>query len=198
MLASNYEFSLIDEHGNSSEFFTHPEYNRYCASQDGDIYNLNSHKFMTQIPNYKGYLTIHASKAERDKRYFSHRFVYECCNNLILNANEQIDHINRDKTNNHLANLRVVNNTTNSLNKHENEEVSSLPDDAIEINEYGAHQLTNLYYSPSNECCYRVSEIHVFKIPFRKIGKRDLLAIQLQDIKSKHTIICLSKLKRLL
>ena len=199
MLASNYEFSLIDEHGNSSEFFTHPEYNRYCASQDGDIYSLKTHRMLKQSPD-PIYYKIALYKNDKVKKYRSHRFVYESCNNRLLDESEIIDHINQNKLDNRLCNLRVGDYHLNSLNKYNHIEVSEIPTDLIKINNYGTHKFTNFYFSPSVECCYAYYMRYWFCLPFHEhmVDGKSYKRLAITDDENKMTELQLIKLKRLI
>ena len=63
----------------------------------------------------------------------------------------QIDHINRDKTDNHINNLRWVSNTENQYNLGSKkgihyEYVDEIPDESIVVDTYGAHKFENYYY----------------------------------------------------
>lgn len=51
------------------------------------------------------------------KNYKCHRIIYEMFNNISLKPNEQIDHINRQKTDNRIDNLRVVTSAQNARNR---------------------------------------------------------------------------------
>ena len=102
------------------ELFNHPIYQDYaCNIHTGDIYSLknNQVKLMSQPTDSKGYFQITLCKENNKKLYRSHRFIYECYHNKILPKNICVDHIDRNRKNNNINNLREVNNFTNSLNK---------------------------------------------------------------------------------
>lgn len=46
-----------------------------------------------------------------------HRIIYELCNDLVINENMEIDHIDGDKENNNINNLRMVKREVNVRNK---------------------------------------------------------------------------------
>jgi hypothetical protein len=77
----------------------------------GDWINYNNVK-----PHPNGYKIVTIKK----KRYLVHRLVYKLHNpdwNIYdTSSDNQIDHINMDKSNNKIENLRVVNNSLNNLN----------------------------------------------------------------------------------
>lgn len=66
--------------------------------------------------NSKGYLQI----TYECKKYLVARLVYETFHNIILKKEEQIDHIDRNKKNNMIENLRLVNNMQNQYNTCKN------------------------------------------------------------------------------
>jgi len=73
-------------------------------------------KLKKMKPNMKGYLNVKINK----KKFQFHRLVYYSHNltwNIYDNSHDnQIDHIDNNKLNNNINNLRVVNNSENQLN----------------------------------------------------------------------------------
>lgn len=59
-----------------------------------------------------GYVTIGIDK----KRYYAHRIIWEMLHGIIP-ANAQIDHINGNRSDNRICNLRIVSNHENSKNQ---------------------------------------------------------------------------------
>lgn len=51
------------------------------------------------------------------KSYKNHRILYQIYNNVILEPDDIIDHIDMDKTNNSKENLRIVNDSQNNMNR---------------------------------------------------------------------------------
>jgi len=85
----------------------------YEATKEGKILNIFGQE-IKQRPHHKGYLIFceyNADKYEhvrkKRKTWRSHRFVWEYFNGKIPEGLE-IDHINGDKTDNRLENLRLV------------------------------------------------------------------------------------------
>ncbi len=69
------------------------------------------------VANSNGYLTfkVHLGKG-RYKFFSAHRFIAECCAGRALGSDEHLDHIDEDKHNNALSNLRIVSRSINRLN----------------------------------------------------------------------------------
>lgn len=184
---------------NSNQFkityFKHPIYQDYACDSDGNIYSFkkNELKLIKQSTDTKGYFQINVYRDGIQRKFRSHRFIYECCHNKILNKNIEIDHIDRNQKNNDINNLREVNRLTNILNRHYNKEVNKFPDDVIKILEYNFHKFENLWFSPSTNCCYRISDGYIFEIPFDSIKR-----VNFRDINKIRTYICLNKLRKIL
>ena len=185
-------------------YFKHPIYKDYASDENGNIYSFKSGeaKIINPCENYKGYLRFGICNNGKVKRYQVHRFVYECLNNRLIENEYEIDHLDKDKKNNSITNLRFVSRTTNILNRYENEEVDELPEDSIKIIKYNDHLFDNIYFSPSNSCLYKISEGYKFKIEFKKyqIKNKDKIyfnySTQVRDINNKPVNICLNKLRK--
>ena len=178
------------------DLFDHPIFNEYaCDVITGDIYSLknNQIKLLKQSTDNKGSLFFYIYDDGKRKHYYSHRFIYECYENEILDKNIEIDHQDKNKLNNSINNLRKVNRTTNQLNRYNNEEVNELPDDKIEVIEYNFHYFQNLWFSPSNNCLYKISDGYIFRIPFKSQGR-----IRINDNNKQSICFYLNKLRKIL
>jgi len=99
----------------------HPIIIGYVANEEGEIaridetslFPLDSIKIVKQTLKDTGYLCF--TDSLRKKSMVSHRFVYECFYGLIPKG-LVIDHINTDKTDNRLCNLRAVSVAENNAN----------------------------------------------------------------------------------
>lgn len=107
----------------------HPIYTNYEASNFGNIRSLNYNKTgktkeIKQCLHTGGYPYFTVCVDGKSKKILSHRFIWECWNNLIPEGLE-IDHIDTDRTNNSLSNLRQGTPKENSNNviscKHRSE-----------------------------------------------------------------------------
>ena len=99
---------------NQKTFASHPIYVDYEAATDGIIRNKRLRKNIGAVIN-SGYMQICVYSNNKKKKYYlSHRFIVECFCGEIPNG-FVIDHINRDKLDNRLDNLRVVTQQQNCL-----------------------------------------------------------------------------------
>ena len=189
---------------NKISYFKHLIYKDYASDENGNIYSLKFEKIRLIKPyenNKFGYFKFNIYNYGKVKKYYVHRFVYECVNNELIENGYEIDHLDRNSKNNQISNLRMVSSTTNNLNRFSNEEVVELPEDAIKIIKYNDHLFENIYFSPSNNCLYKYSDDYFFKIQFKKYKNNEnyfIYKTQVNDINEKSVHICLNKLRKTL
>ena len=115
----------------------------------------------------------------------------------------EVDHINHDRTDYHLENLRWVSREENQRNRTsykniecEYIEYDDMPDDLVEVRDYGKYSFEDYYYSPDNNRFYFDSGINlrVLHINFNKYGSAFVNA---RNTEGKNTTIYFTKFKRL-
>jgi hypothetical protein len=112
----------------------------------------------------------------------------------------EVDHINRDRTDYHLSNLRWVSHSENLLNMIGSrngivyEYVDDIPDDALVVKDYGKHEFEDFYFY--EDVFYKFDGINYRKLHIND-RKDGLLSVFVKDIKGKNTQICYSKFKRI-
>ena len=94
-------------------------YEDYSIDEDGNVYSMKSGELKKLKPtkNSCGYLQVALSKNGKVKIFKVHRLVYKTFIKDILKDME-IDHIDKDKTNNKLNNLRLVTHQQNNFNRN--------------------------------------------------------------------------------
>lgn len=97
---------------------TPPNFNNYILYSDGRLFSKTKNKFMKPHKNHLGYLTLVLIDNDKKNRCKGlHRLLGET---FIPNPDnkKEIDHIDRNKTNNNLDNLRWATRSENNLNKN--------------------------------------------------------------------------------
>ena len=114
-----------------------------------------------------------------------------------------VDHINHDRTDYRLENLRWVSHKENLQNKssfkgveYEYIEYDDMPDDLVEVKDYGKYRFEDYYYSPENNRFYFDTGVNlrVLHINFNKYGSAFVYA---RNTEGKSTSIMFTKFKRL-
>jgi len=90
-------------------------YSNYLIYKNGSVYSKNYNKFLKPTLNSWGYLQVSLWKNSKRKRHLIHRLVAEY---YIPNSDNkpQVDHIDRNKQNNSILNLKWVNKSENGIN----------------------------------------------------------------------------------
>jgi hypothetical protein len=98
-------------------FMKIPGHENYKASTKGRTFSIKKNKFLKPRVSNNGYYQIYLYKDKKGKNYLLHRLV---AFTFLFNEEgyEQVDHIDRDKTNNNLHNLRFCSSAQNHYNKN--------------------------------------------------------------------------------
>ena len=140
--------------------------------------------------NQRGYYSVSLNR----RHYLKHRIIAK---QFIKNPNNYncVDHMNRDRTDNHISNLKWASHSINSRNKSSNCGVEYVyinydeaPRDLIIVTDYGNHEFVDYYYSPSNELFYydNDSQLRILHINiYRNIYKY----VKLLDVNNKRVNI---------
>ena len=135
-------------------------------------------------------------------KYLKHRVI---ATQFIPNPDnlEFVDHINRNRSDNHIDNLRFVSHADNMRNRsgimnveYNIIEYDYLPDDLIEVDEYNGYQFQDYYYSPNTNRFYLDTGVNCRElyINFNAAGNA---YVRVCDINRFSTSIYFTKFKRL-
>jgi hypothetical protein len=136
--------------------------------------------------------------------YLKHRIIatHFLPNDLPL-IKTDVDHINHDRSDYRLENLRWVSHKENLQNKssfkgieYEYIEYDDMPDDLVEVRDYGKHEFEDYYYSSDNNRFYFDTGINlrVLHINFKKNGSAFVNVISTEG---KQVQIMFTKFKKL-
>jgi len=94
-----------------------PNFPKYKLNKKTNkVFNLKNIKYMKTHLDKDGYVVITLNNEIKDRPYGLHRIVYSAHNPTEDISLFQIDHINCDKTNNNIDNLRTATNSQNQMN----------------------------------------------------------------------------------
>ena len=94
-----------------------PNYPNYSLDlNNNEVYSNYKKGYLKKRINYKGYYEIELSKNNKQKIFKLHRLIYEVYYGTIPDK-MQVDHIDNNRQNNNIENLRLVTNQQNSFNQ---------------------------------------------------------------------------------
>lgn len=93
--------------------------NYFIFYDDGRVYKLNKKRRVYSLITKKnsGYQMVSCRDKGKIKSFYLHRLIYQAFNPEENIDRKQIDHIDRDRSNNKIDNLRCVNRRENLLNR---------------------------------------------------------------------------------
>jgi hypothetical protein len=86
-----------------------------CNPETGEVFGVKGNRIIRKSAN--GYIVISINNNCKKYNIQSHQFIWYWVYGKVV---EQIDHINRDKSDNRICNLREVSNGQNQWNKKSN------------------------------------------------------------------------------
>ena len=139
-------------------------------------------------------------------QYYKHRIVavHFLPNDQPLIKTE-VDHINRDKTDYHIENLRWVSIKENNINKssHLGVEYEIIDyedlddDDLVEVRDYGKHNFEDYYYSPNNNLFYFDTGVNLRVLHINFDKRNGSAFVYTRNTENKSTRIYFTKFKKL-
>lgn len=104
------------------EFRIIPDFENYQISNDGIVQNVKTGRCLSYETDKDGYFRVQLCKNNKKFKRFVHRLVAQT---FIENPESLpiVDHIDRDKQNNHVSNLRWTSHSGNSRNLDSNRKV---------------------------------------------------------------------------
>ena len=99
----------------TKEWMIVKNFDDYKISNYGDIFSIKSNQMLKLTKDANGYYNIKLINNDGIKKLLIHRVVYDTFKGII-DSSKVIDHIDRNKTNNHINNLREFTYSENSQN----------------------------------------------------------------------------------
>ena len=164
------------------------------------IRKKSNKKILAECLNSYDYFVCSLNK----KQYYKHRLIaLQFIPNDDPEHKTQINHINHDRTDNHLTNLRWVSQSDNQKNKtaHINDIIyeyfDTIDEEAIEITDYGKYKFEFYYFVEKEDSFYYYNGKQYRKLHVNYQKRDDLYVVNMYDINNKFRKIYLNKFKRL-
>lgn len=92
----------------TGEWLTHPIFNDYLGSKDGEVFSLRSLKRINGQKKAKyGYIVMHLKLNKETVYITQHEFIFECFHGL-MSDNSELTHCNMIEADNSLTNLKLL------------------------------------------------------------------------------------------
>ena len=195
----------------SNEFvrmINHPRY-EMMVDFPHTIRRIDNKKTVSECENTTGYLQVHLNDGNGQKLYSKHKLIAE---QFIDNPDglPQVDHIDHNRKNNRISNLRWVSASTNSFNRASHsgvryEFIDDIPEDAVVIDFYNVRaerrefEADKYYYyfnEESNEDLYyaKIDE-NVYKILHININRSGSRVVRLMDTNNRAVSVVINRFK---
>lgn len=170
-------------------------FENYEISDFGRIRNISKGKYLNGWNNGNGYrrVTLYGKNGNR-KKFYVHRLVASAFVERENEEQDQIDHRDQNKTNNHCSNLRWVSSKENNNNKTA-EYVDEISDESTVVENYSKWKFEFLYFDSETDRFYYYNGLkyRVQPIYYTKSGNARVYAT---DVNNKQRAICYNKFKK--
>ena len=166
-----------------------------------DIRKKSTGKIVSESLNGEGYVCLKLNGVQ----YKKHRIVaIQFIENDLPLIKTEVDHINRERGDFHIENLRWVSRKENNLNKSSFKGVEcefidyeETPDDLVQVNDYGVHEFEDYYYSPDNNLFYFDTGVNlrILHINFKK--ENGSAYVYARDKENRKVSIYFTKFKKI-
>ena len=175
------------------------EYYEISINYPYSIRNKKTNKIVSEYTETTGYIRLNLNGS----KYHKHRLVAK---QFINNPNNLscVDHINHNRTDNRISNLRWISYSENNKNKTSNNNIIYTyfdyadfdDEDMIQVNEYNNHEFENYYYNPNKNKFYfdngvNYRELH---INYKKDG---LAFVNMVNTNNKFVNVYYNKFKKM-
>ena len=159
-----------------------------CRAYPHQIRKRSNKRIVTEHLHNNGYLRCTIN----NKKYLKHRLIalqwipnpdgYKC-----------VDHVNHNRVDNRIENLRWTSNNRNANNRFDQQFVNEIPDEAICVDDYNNHRFEDLYFY--DDVFYKYNGIN-YAIKPKYLNRAGNYEIKVSDVNSIQRNINYSKFKR--
>jgi len=129
-------------------------YENYLIYEDGRVYSKKNSRFIKNRNNTNGYLITDLSKNSKKKTFYIHRLIaLHYVDNPHPDKYNVVDHLDRNRLNNNITNLRWVNHTINMANQpiHKNNKLG----EQYIVYKYGSYTNPYIFQITRNKILHR-------------------------------------------
>ena len=129
-------------------------YENYLIYEDGRVYSKKNSRFIKNRNNTNGYLITDLSKNSKKKTFYIHRLIaLHYVDNPDPDKYNVVDHLDRNRLNNNITNLRWVNHTINMANQpiHKNNKLG----EQYIVYKYGSYTNPYIFQITRNKILHR-------------------------------------------
>lgn len=158
---------------------------------------IKSGEIISEFYNKGGYINI----SIEGKIIPKHRVIAEQWLQKA-NENDEVDHINHVRDDNHISNLRWISRSGNNKNRSSTcginyNFIDELTDEAIVVNDYGNHEFEFLYYDPVYDNFYYFNGKQYRELHINEMKQTGALYVKINDTNDKPVKIMINRFKKL-
>ena len=168
------------------------------------IRKVSTQRFIKEHIDNTGYLRICLSETVNgrnvQRKYLKHKLI---ANQFIPNPNDLdfVDHINRNRLDNRIQNLRWCSASENSRNKSSNkgvryEYIDDIPEEAVVVRDYGVHSFEDYFYVPEENSFYYFNGADYRRLHINEL-RNGSLYVNMLNTEGRNVCVCLAKFRRI-